>query len=107
MRESLQETYPCAWRKFWKLRVLHWLSWAVLILWIVIGVRVSLDIRSWLGLLFAFLVVCFLSFTYGMLAGFICPRCHKQFLVGPLVWPIPFQSSCFHCGLPKYADEQV
>jgi hypothetical protein len=45
MPESLQETYPCAWRKFWKLRVLHWLSWAVLILWIVIGVRVSLEIR--------------------------------------------------------------
>ena len=107
MRESLQETYPEAWREFWKWRTLHWISWAVWIPAILLSVWTSLDIRSWLGLSLMLLLVCFLSLTYGGLRGFICPRCHKRFLVGPTVWPIFFQSSCFHCRLPKYADDQV
>jgi len=67
----------------------------------------SLDIRSWLGLSIVLVLICFLSLTYGQLRGFIYPRCHKRFFVGPAVWPIFFQSGCFHCDLPKYVDKQV
>jgi hypothetical protein len=79
MRESLQETYPEAWREFWKWRTLHWISWAVWIPAILLSLWTSLDIRSWLGLSLMLLLICFLSLTYGGLRGFIVRAATSDF----------------------------
>src|SRR5437016_13988163 len=103
MRESLQETYPEAWREFWKWRTLHWISWAVWIPAILLSVWTSLDIRSWLCLSLMLLLGCFLSLTCGGLRGFSCPRWPKRFLVGPAVGPVLLPRWWFHCGLWRCA----
>jgi len=102
--ESLQETYPKAWRQFWKLRILLWLSWALWIPAIIGNAFLSIKIRSFWGAVLTLLPACFTLFTYSELRSFSCPRCHKQFLVGVAIWPIFLQNACFNCGLPKYAN---
>jgi hypothetical protein len=105
--QSLQQTYPEAWRQFWKLRILHWISLASWLPAIITEVSFAIKITSPLGILLALLPTVFVCYTYSELSAFSCPRCRKPYFWGPAAWPIFLQGACRNCALSKYADDQV
>jgi hypothetical protein len=107
--QSLQTTFPEAWRDFWKKRLLYWLSVVLFILGSIAVFRVwPAPGRSWAGLLAIAVLISAWAYARGELRGFVCPRCHKSFFFPPrIAWPIFLQGGCAHCGLPKYKSDQV
>jgi hypothetical protein len=100
--QSLQETFPEAWRKFWKKRALCWLSTAFFIFGIFAVFRVwPIPARSWIALVLVGVLFSVWGYALGEFMNFVCPRCHKFFFI-PRFWPGFLQSSCAHCGLAKY-----
>jgi len=104
--QSLESSFPEAWREFWKRRILCWLSWLTACALVIFSAAKSLSFHSWPVLAGALAAVLLVGYTRSEMIRFNCPRCHKQFFW--LSYPIFLQSACRHCALPKYeADQEV
>ena len=103
--QSLQRTFPEAWRDFSRKRLLYWLSVACLFLGVIAVCAVRpISALFWPRLIVIAVLLSVSAYAYGELFSFACPRCHKAFL---LFWPIYLRSGCAHCGLPKREDLSV
>jgi hypothetical protein len=100
--QSLESTYPKAWRDLWRKRVMHWTSWLAWAVFVLVAHRLSLDLHSWVFMSVAGVLAIFTSFTYVGLQAFACPRCHQRFFFIVASLPLFLQNKCFHCGLSKY-----